>query len=50
MSIGLGVLPLKQLNDVFSDVFRRAVKVNGEEYPSVTLINMCNGESNMLLS
>lgn len=42
MSVPLDDLPLSELNDLFSNLFARAVKVDGTTYPSAALMNMMN--------
>lgn len=42
MSIGLGDLSLKQIDELLSYLFSRAVKMDGTPNPASTLMNMCN--------
>lgn len=41
-SIAFGDLPLKVIDDLLSNLFSRAVKIDRTLYPSSTLMNMCN--------
>ncbi|CAM6081530.1 unnamed protein product [Calypogeia fissa] len=42
MSTDLGDLPLKQLDQLFNNLFSRVVKKDGTPYPSATLMGMMN--------
>lgn len=42
MSVLLGDLPLKELNDLFVGLFSHVVKVDGTSYPNAALMNMMN--------
>lgn len=41
--VGLGDLPLRQLDELLSNFQELLTKVDGTPYPSSTLMNMCNG-------
>lgn len=44
----LGDLPLSGPDVLFSTLFTYAVKIDGKEYPSSTLMNMCNCFNRMI--
>lgn len=48
MTVPLRNLPFQQLDKLLSNLFTRAVKVDGTAYPSATLINMMNGFNRIL--